>query len=64
MIKVEIKSQVDLGGIKAIDTYIEEFDDNENVFSKILKYHGRMQKVFPNCAFRLVSVEEIGERNV
>ena len=64
MVKVEIKSQVDLGGIKAIDTYIEEFDDNENVFSKILKYHERMHKIFPNCAFKLVSVKEIGGKNV
>ena len=64
MVKVKIKSQVDLGGIKVIDTYIEEFDDNENVFSKILKYHERMHKIFPNCEFKLISIREIGERNV
>jgi len=61
MIRMEIKSQVNFMGMKVTDTYIEEFDDNENVFGRILKYHERMYKTFPGCEFKLISAKELTE---
>ena len=59
MIKMEIKSIVNLFGMNCTDTYIEEFNDDENVFSRVLKHHQRMYRTFPNCKFKLVEAKEI-----
>lgn len=61
MIRMEIKSQVNLMGMKMTDTYIEEFDDDENIFGILLKYHERMNKTFPECEFKVISAEEINK---
>lgn len=59
MIKVKVISFVNFNGMKIKDEYIQEYDDNENVFGRILLYHQRMQKVFPNCDFELIEAREI-----
>ena len=57
--KYEIKSIVNLFGMNCTDTYIEEFDDDENVFGRVLKYHQRMYRAFPHCEFKLIEAKEI-----
>lgn len=57
MVKVKIFSEVDFDGIIIKDEYIQEFEDDENVFGKVLKYHQRMHKVFPNREFKLIKTK-------
>lgn len=57
--KLKIFSKVNCDGMIINDEYVQEYDDNENVFGRILIYHQRMQKVFPNCDFRLLKTQEV-----
>lgn len=57
--KMKIISKVDLDGMLITDEYVQEFDDKENVFGRILIYHQRMNKVFPNANFRIEKTEII-----
>ena len=57
--KFKIISEVDLFGLKCKDEYIAEFADDSNVFGRVLEYHERMYKIFPNCKFKLISAEEV-----
>ena len=58
--KMKIISKVQIDGVGiCTDEYIHEFDDDSNVFGRILEYHQRMYKVFPNCEFRLISAEVV-----
>lgn len=57
--KFKIKSKVNVDGIIVIDEYVQEFDENENVFGRILIYHKRMQKIFPDCKFDLIQAKRI-----
>ena len=59
MVKVKIFSEVNVDGMKIKDEYVQEFDDNENVFGRVLIYHQRMQKVFPNCEYKLLKTKQI-----
>lgn len=59
--KFRVISEVNILGLKAKDEYIHEFDDGSNVFGRVLAYHERMHKVFPNCDFRLIKATEIKE---
>lgn len=57
--KYEITSIVNLFGIDVKDSYVEEFDNDENVFGRVLKYHQRMYRAFPHCEFKLAEAKEI-----
>ena len=61
MKKYEVKSKVQLGGSlgTTILTDFIEFDDNENVFGKVLIYRSRMSKYCPNKDYELISVKEV-----
>lgn len=52
--KYEVVSSVNVFGIIFTDTYIHEFDDDSNVFGRVLEYHKRMHEVFPHKEFKLV----------
>ena len=58
--KMKITSEVFLDGMRITDEYVQEFDDNENVFGRVLKYHKRMEKVFPKCEYRLIKSKRVG----
>lgn len=59
MERLKIMSEVIIFGLKSRYEYVEEFDDNENVFGRILKYHQHMEETFPNKEWRLVKVERL-----
>lgn len=59
MVKYKITSEVNIGGLICRDTYTQEFDDDENVFGRVLIYHQRMYKVFPHREFRLICAEPV-----
>lgn len=59
MVKLKILSEVNVKGMKIKDEYIQEFDDKENVFGRVLIYHQRMNKVFPNCEYKLLKTKQI-----
>lgn len=57
--KFKIISEVNFDGLIIKDTYIHEFDDESNVFGRVLEYHQRMYKVFPGCEFKLIKAVEV-----
>lgn len=57
--KMRIESKVKVAGMTMHDEYVQEFDDKENVFGRILIYHQRMYKVFPGCEFELIRAKEV-----
>lgn len=59
--RFKIVSEVNLFGLIFTDTYIHEFSEDTNVFGRVLEYHKRMAKVFPNKQFRLIKATEIKE---
>ncbi len=59
--KFKIISEVDIFGIIYTDEYIQEFSDDSNVFGRVLEYHQRMYKKFPNKSFKLKSATQIVE---
>ena len=38
--------------------HIQEFDEDLNVFGRVLEYHKYMYKTFPKCDFELVKIEK------
>ncbi len=62
MVKWEIVSKVYRAGIEWTDRYVQEFDENENVFGRVLIYHKRMEKVWNNAPFKLISANPIKEK--
>ena len=59
--KFEILSEVYYGDFAIKDRYIETFNKDENTFGRILKYHKRMYKTFPNREFKLISALPVKE---
>ncbi len=57
--KFRIKSEVMLFGMKFTDEYIHEFPDDSNVFGRVLEYHRRMEKTFPNMPFKLIEAKQL-----
>lgn len=59
--RMRIRSKVKFDEFTLSDEYVQEFDEKENVFGRVLIYHERMRKVFPGCEFELVSAKEVKE---
>jgi hypothetical protein len=60
MKRYQVISSVYIEGIGHVkDEYIQEFEDELNVFGRVLKYHERMYEVFPNCPFCLIEANEV-----
>lgn len=57
--KFKVRSEVLFGDMVITDTYVHEFADDSNVFGRVLEYHQRMYKAFPNCRFRLIEAKEL-----
>lgn len=39
--------------------YEEQFADDENVFSRMSKYHERMNKMFKGCSYKVISCNPV-----
>lgn len=59
MKKFKIISKVKIEGLNIKDEYVQEYNDDENVFGKMLLYHQRMKKIYPNCDFELIKAKRI-----
>ena len=58
--KFKMESEVIIEGIgKVKHTHVQIFDDNTNVFGRVLEYHQYMYKTFPKCEFKLINAKEI-----
>ncbi len=57
--KFRIISEVMLFGMKVTDEYVHEFPDDSNVFGRVLEYHQRMEKAFPNMPFKLIEAKQL-----
>lgn len=56
-----IVSEVEILGMVFTDEYYHKFSENSNVFGRVLEYHKRMYKVYPNRPFRLVKATLVKE---
>ena len=57
--KYDIVSEVIVEGIgKMKHEHTQVFDDDSNVFGRVLEYHHYMYKTFPKCEFKLISAVE------
>lgn len=57
--KFEIESEVVVEGIgKMKHTHTQEFEDDSNVFSRVLDYHKYMYRTFPKCEFKMIKATE------
>lgn len=57
----QIISEVNLAGLIFTDEYKHDFGTESNVFGRVLEYHKRMAKVFPNRPYRLIKATLIEE---
>lgn len=59
--RFKVESEVIIEGVgKFCHEHEQEFDDNLNVFGRVLEYHKYMYRTFPRCEFRLIKAKEIG----
>ena len=61
MMIFRMKSKVMLYGMECTHEHEQEFDDNSNVFGRVLEYHQYMERTFPNMPFKLISAEQLEE---
>ena len=61
MERLRVFSEVNLCGMICKHEHEMEFDDDENVFGRVLKYHQYMRKTFPGKEWRLIRTETIKE---
>ena len=57
--KFKIKSIVYMSGFEMEYEHIQLFDENSNVFGRVLEYHQYMYKKFPGLEFKLVKAIEV-----
>lgn len=57
--KYDIVSEVIVEGIgKMKHEHTQAFEDNSNVFGRVLEYRRYMYKTFPHCDFRIIKATE------
>lgn len=61
MERLKVLSEVNLCGMICTHEHEMQFDDDENVFGRVLKYHQYMRETFPGKEWRLVKTELIKE---
>lgn len=61
MERLKVVSEVNMFGFICKHEHEMEFNDDENVFARVLKYHEYMHKTFPNKEWRLVKTELISK---
>lgn len=61
MERLKVTSEVNLCGIICKHENVMEFEDDENVFGRVLKYHKYMRETFPGREWRLVKADRIKE---
>ena len=59
--KFEVKSRVNIMGMKSTHEHVQEFRDDSNVFGRALEYRQYMRQTFPGCEFELISAKEVRE---
>lgn len=60
MARYKVLSEVYISGIgNCKHEHEQEFDEDLNVFGRVLEYHKYMYKTFPKCDFRLIKAEEV-----
>lgn len=58
--KYEVLSEVIIPSIGTLKhEHTQSFDDDSNVFGRVLEYHKYMYRTFPNCKFRLIKAKPI-----
>lgn len=58
--KFMIVSEVNIPGIGwSKYQHEQEFDDDSNVFGRVLEYHQYMEKLFPGCEFKTMKAWRI-----
>lgn len=61
MERLKVLSEVNLCGIICTHEHEMEFEDDENVFGRVLKYHQYMRETFPGKEWKLIKTETIKE---
>ena len=54
MERLKVTSSVNMFGLICRHEHEMEFEDDENVFGRILKYHKYMEETFPGKEFKLI----------
>lgn len=61
MERLRVYSAVNMCGLICRHQHVMEFEDDENVFGRILKYHQYMEETFPGKEWKLIKTERVKE---